>query len=220
MAGLKRKLSLGITGLALVLGGFLYSQNQKPLEKRDLENKVGYEIAVSDTIKTESKEIISKRKEFVENAKKYLGTEYIWGGRLTKKNPGLDCMGLVFRTYAKTFKEDWTKYSVMPSDLIKNNTFGKSVKGLDGVLSKNIERFKLEEGDIIYFLTSVKIEKHVKEINGNKYYVGHMGIYSDKKNDMILNAYCYGTKVREEKLDNLIGSLFEGIYITRPDWKK
>lgn len=49
MAGMKRKLSLGVTGLALVLGGSLYSKSQKPL-KENLETKT-INYLINDTIK-------------------------------------------------------------------------------------------------------------------------------------------------------------------------
>ena len=64
----------------------LYSQdyqiNPEFSNKVNIENKV-INYSLNDTIKEEK--IIPKRKEFVENARGYLGTEYIWGGRLTKK---------------------------------------------------------------------------------------------------------------------------------------
>src|SRR3989344_1718610 len=112
-----------------------------------------------------------KRKEFVKNAKKYLGTKYQWDGRNTKKNPNLDCLGLIFLAYSKTYNKKWTEISVNPSEIVKKEQLGKPVKGLDGILEKNVDFTRLEDGDIIYLLRTIKIEdKPLSEINGRKYW--------------------------------------------------
>ncbi len=215
MAGFKKGLILGISGLALLSSISLCSQNQKFQEKKDLENKT-INYLVKDTIKEyESKDILLKRKEFVENAEKYLETEYIWGGRMTKNNPGLDCLGLIFLPYAKTFNKKWTEISVNPSEIVKNEQLGKPVKGLEGVLKENIDFSKLKEGDIIYLLSLNKIgDKPLAKINGNKYWPWHTGIYSNKKENLFLHAKP-GYKVVEQNFKDYIQQTSEGIFVTR-----
>ena len=66
--------------------------------------------------------------EFVENAKKYIGTPYNWGGRLTEKYPGLDCLGLLFLAHSETFGSEWYNFSTYPSKIIEKNRLGKPVK--------------------------------------------------------------------------------------------
>ncbi|MBI2056781.1 C40 family peptidase, partial [Candidatus Pacearchaeota archaeon] len=188
MVGSRKEFILGISGLALLTSLSLSYQNPNFSKKENLENKT-INYLINDSIKKQEEKIIPKRKEFVENAKKYIGKEYQWGGRLTKENPGLDCLGLIFLAYSKTYEKKWTEISVNPSEIVKKEQLGKPVKGLDGILTKNIDFSKLEEGDIIYLLSRGKIEdKPLSEINGIKYWPWHTGIYSDKKNNLFLHA--------------------------------
>ncbi len=219
MVGLKKGLILGISGLALLSSISLCSQenniNQKLL-KENLETKTA-NYSIDDTIKEyESKYILSKRKEFVENAKKYLGKKYTWGGRLTNENPGIDCLGLIFLPYAKTFNKKWTDISVNPSEIVKKEQLGKSVKGLDGILTEKIDASKLKEGDIIYLLAEErKIEdKPLAEINGKRYWPWHTGIYSNKEKNLFLHA-SPGNKVVEQNFQDYIKQTSDGIFVTR-----
>ena len=206
MVGLKKQLTAGISGLALLLSISLCSPNQKfkkenlaqkgspkgmTLSSLPLEENKTLNYLTEDTIKTYgSGDIFAKRKEFVENARKYFGAEYIWGGRLTKMNPGLDCLGLIFLPYAETFNKKWTEISVNPSEIIEKKQLGKQIKGLDGILTENIDFSKLEEGDIIYLLAEERKinDKPLAEINGKKYWPWHTGIYSNKEKNLFLHA--------------------------------
>ena len=89
MVGSIKGFILGISGLALLTSLSLRFQNPKFSEKENLENKT-INYSINDSIKKQEEKIILKRKEFVENARKYLGKEYQWGGRLTKENPGIE----------------------------------------------------------------------------------------------------------------------------------
>lgn len=212
MVGLKKGLVLGISGLALLSNISLYSQNQK-FSEENLEN-INYSI--EDTIKKDDSEyILSKRKEFVENARKYLETEYSWGGRLTKEHPNLDCLGLIFLPYAKTFNKKWTEISGNPSEIVKNEQLGKPVDGLEGVLNKDIDFSKLKEGDIIYLLSLNKIEdKPLADINGVNYWPWHTGIYSNKEKNLFLHA-SPGNKVVEQNFKDYLDLTSDGIFVTR-----
>lgn len=222
MVGLKKGLSLGIAETCLVFGSFLYSQNyqiNQKFQKENLETKT-LNYSINDSIKKQEEKIISKRKEFVENAKKYLGTEYNWGGRLTENNPGLDCLGLIFLPYAKTFGTKWTEISVNPSEIVEKKQLGKPVEGLEGVLTKDVDISKLEEGDIIYLLNQTKIkDKPLAEINGKKYWPWHTGIYSNKKENLFLHANPgayprYETKVVEYDFKEVLEDN-DAIFVTR-----
>lgn len=180
------------------------------------------EFKPSSSIEEKTKEMPQKKEEFLENAKSHIGTPYREGGRKTERLPGIDCMGLVFKSYSETFNENWKNYSVNPKELIENETLGEPVKGLDGTLSKNIDKSKFEEGDIIYFLRKSYYESPntIMETDSGNYKVGHMGIYSDKEDNMVLNAFAPGTKVKEHSLEMLTNGLFSGVYVSRPNWKK
>ncbi len=217
-----KKLSLGIAGLSLVCGSFLCSQNKKIQEKENLETKtINYSLndsAKTDTIK-ESDYILSKRKEFVDNAKKYIGTEWIWDGRATKNNPGIDCLGLIFLPYAKTFNKKWTEISVYPGEIIEKKQLGEPVKGLDGVLVKDIDYSKLKQGDIIHLLTQREPidDRDIpsKIINKTKYRTWHTGIYSDEEKNLFLNA-SPGEEVKEQDLKEIVEYFpTEAIFATR-----
>lgn len=218
MVGLKKGLILGISGLALLSSISLYSQNQKfqkDNSERNLETKTTNYL-IEDTIKEyESEYILSKRKEFVKNAREYLGKEWIWWGRLTKKNPGIDCLGLIFLSYAKTFNKKWTEISVYPSEIVKKEQIGKPVEGLEGVLTKDIDFSKLKEGDIIYLLSLNKIDDvPLAKINGVNYWPWHTGIYSNKKENLFLHAKPQ-YKVVEQNFKDYIQQTSEGIFVTR-----
>ncbi len=208
-----QKLKIGISGLALLSSISLCSQNQK-FQKENLETKT-INYSAEDTLKEyESKHILSKRKEFVENARKYLGTKYQFGGRATKKNPGIDCLGLIFLPYAKTFNKKWTEISVNPSEIIKKEQLGKPVKNLDGILAEKTDTSKLKEGDIIYLLTASEIkDKPLAKINGINYWPWHTGIYSNKKENLFLEA-SPGYKVIERDFEKVLKEN-EAIFVTR-----
>lgn len=60
---------------------------------------------------TRNIEVKNINKEFVKNAEEYLGMHYIFGGRDTKQLPGLDCLGLLFKSIEKVTGESWKKWS-------------------------------------------------------------------------------------------------------------
>lgn len=212
MVKFRQNLILGASGLAILSNIYLYSQSQ--IQKGNLEAKaVNYSI--EDTAKNKGNSLI-ERNEFVETARGYLDETYSWGGRLTKKNPGIDCLGLIFLSYSKTFEVPWKNFSVNPSEIIEKKQLGKPVKGLDGILVKNVDISKLEEGDIIYLLTTSPIEdKYIAEINGIKYWPWHTGIYSDKEKNLFLEANP-GSKVIERNFSEVIHQKpTKAIFVTR-----
>jgi len=146
-------------------------------------------------------------------AKSKLGAPYGWGGRETKKNPNLDCMGLCFRAYASTFGDKWYKYSVIPSELIKSGKLGDVVLKGNPVNEASIEAMK--PGDVVYILINFNFStksaetnnKAVAVINDQKYWVFHMGIYS--RDGKMIHASPWDSKVVEES----IAERFTGYYI-------
>ena len=163
-----------------------------------------------------------KTKEFVENARKHLGTSYYWGGRLTEKHPGLDCLGLLFVAHSETFGSNWYDFSVNPSEIVEKNQLGKPVKGLDGVLSKDLEFFKLKEGDIIYLLSKSKInDDPLVNIQGKNYWPWHTGMYSNKEKNLFLEASPFLRKVTESNFKKLLEDyprLNQAVFVTRIDY--
>ena len=154
------------------------------------------------------------KEKFLKNARIYLSIPYHFGGRLTKSNPGLDCLGLMFLSYSKTFGKNWKEFSVNPSIIVKKEQLGKPVDGLDGILSENVEISELEEGDIIYLLTRNKIEDMpLANLNGIDYWPWHAGIYSDKEKNLFLEANPLYGVIEHDFKDVLNGN--EAIFVTR-----
>jgi hypothetical protein len=152
--------------------------------------------------------------KFISNARKYIGVEYKWGGRLTSKNPGLDCLGLVFLAFAKTYKTNWTKLSVYPSILISENQLGEPVSGLDGVLCRNVDINKMATGDIIFLLSRLRIpDEPLVTIDSIKFWVWHVGIVSDISERLFLEAYP-GRHVLQRCLDEVLNEN-EAIFVVR-----
>ena len=163
---------------------------------------------------------------FIKNARSFLGKQYMWNGRLTKKNPGLDCLGLIFLTYAKTFGNHWWDFNVNPSKIINNKELGFPVKGLDGILSKNVTLSKLKKADVIYLLSDKKInDSPIAKINGINYWPWHTGIYTDESKNLFIEANPYIGKVVEKdfkrylNVKNIENSLTKGIFVTRIKFK-
>ncbi len=163
-----------------------------------------------------------KTKEFVENARKYIGTQYRWGGRLTKKHPGLDCLGLLFLAHSETFGSKWYDFSVYPSKIVKKNQLGRPVKGLDGILSEDLNFSSLKEGDIIYLLSESSIkDEPLAKIQGKNYWPWHTGMYSNKKKDLFLEASPFIKKVTEGNFKKILEDnpkLNKAVFVTRIDF--
>lgn len=122
----------------------------------------------------------------VRAAKKYAGVPYIYGGRLTEKNPGLDCLGLIFRALQDRYGIQWRSWSVKPSKLMDQ----LSKKDRQTILmsleaSKDAESFKnIKAGDLVFFLGTSKLEDVpvAKGLNGEDLFVWHTGIASGNGN--------------------------------------
>lgn len=157
---------------------------------------------------------------FIKEAEKYLGTSFKWEGRDTKKNPSLDCLGLVFRAYSKATNQDWTKYPVKPWEMISQRTFGPPVKGLDGVLKKDIDYNKLREGDVVHILSTIKAEESWKPmavINETNYYGHHLVIYIGGDKMVHANPYFFPEEVIIHSFKKFLDATpLAAIYVTRP----
>ena len=137
------------------------------------------------------------------------------GWKKYKKNPNLDCLGLIFLAYSKTYNKKWTEISINPSEIVKKEQLGKPVKGLEGILKDSINFSALEEGDIIYLLSASEIkDKPLAKINGINYWPWHTGIYSDKKNNLLLHAEPGKKVVETDFKEYLNRTITDGIFIT------
>ncbi len=149
------------------------------------------------------------------------GTEYILNGRQTERWPGLDCMGLVFRSYEDVHRSPWRTHSINPTELIRNRSLGVPVQNLDGVGTNELAYDSLVPGDIIFILRSQENPKEpsIVSIDGVPQWVWHMGIYTGGKNYGFLHADPYHGRSHEVPLNDYLNNFWtrnSGIFVVRP----
>ena len=151
-------------------------------------------------------------------AENFLGQEYVWEGRgYGGKTGTMDCLGLVFRAYAKIFKENWVQYPVNPIDMVKSPYFGSPIPELQGVpYHKVFTPEKLQHllpGDLIYFLIEdydkTCAECFITEANGKRYGGWHTAL--SMGGDKIIHADP-SSVVKKDKLQNIS---FDALYVSR-----
>ena len=147
-------------------------------------------------------------------AKKYIGHHYEWAGRDTAKNPGIDCLGLLYLGFGEATGTPWRRYPVNPSQLVGSGLLGAPVPGLDGVLRAEIEWSKLRRGDVLYFLMEgyeIKDTPLWVDAQGARYWPWHTGLYLDEGRDLALHA-SPSAGVTEQPLDEIA---FDALFVTR-----
>jgi cell wall-associated NlpC family hydrolase len=124
----------------------------------------------------------------VQMAGKYLGTPYGWGGRLTKKNPQMDCLGLLFRSIQRMYGIPWQRWSTTPSELINQLTPDGS-PGQTICVKDSIALASLKNGDFLFFLGTDPLADLPVSVDaaGNLLYVWHTGIYAG--NGTVISAW-------------------------------
>ncbi len=112
-------------------------------------------------------------------ARSRLGIPYRWDGRQTNKLPGLDCLGLLFRSYGDVTGTSWWRYPVNPTPLVGSGLLGAPVPGLDAVLRADLDATQLQPGDVVYFLlanTPIP-DDPLWTHDGSPYWPWHTGMY-------------------------------------------
>ena len=199
--------SIWSTGFVCLVVLFI-SAGDTPANKDDTNRSESATFDALETMPTPTPS--SEVREILGEARRYWGLEYRWGGRATEKNPGMDCMGLVFRAYATAYDERWTQYSVLPSKLIASGMVGVPVSRLDGTLSAEVDASLLQAGDVLFFLADgYEIrDEPLLELDGNKYWPWHMGIWTG---NMVIHA-APGSHVRIQPLSAIY---FDALFVTR-----
>lgn len=148
--------------------------------------------------------LYGKGPKLVQYARAQLGTAYRYNGRGTQSLPDLDCMGLCFRAYENVYAERWTKYSVIPSKLIKAGDLGRPIDRVAHIYSEEFAGM-LQPGDIIYFLVDYKaIQDEAVATDGDtSWWVYHMGMHTEE--GRIIHASPWAGKVVEEDLQVFSG---------------
>lgn len=147
-------------------------------------------------------------------AKTYMGKHYEWAGRDTAKNPGIDCLGLLFLGYGAATGTPWRKYPVNPSQIVASGRLGAPVPGLDGVARADIDWGLLRRGDVLYFLNEgyeIKDAPLWVRTDGAKFWPWHTGMYIDEGKGLALHASPW-SGVIEEPLEDVP---FDALFVTR-----
>ena len=144
-------------------------------------------------------------------AQHWIGTPYQWGGRGTAKNPGLDCLGLMFRGVAAATGASWTRFPVDPSKIVASGALGQPVPGLAGVLRGEVDVDLLHPGDALYFLLAdYEIRDAPLWVSADvRYWPWHTALYADAGD--VLHA-APGGVVRRQPLAEIA---WDALYVTR-----
>ncbi len=145
--------------------------------------------------------LYGNQQKLVDYARSKIGIDYRYNGRETSALPDMDCMGLCFKAYASVYKERWTRYSVIPSKLIKAGDLGYPIDNRAHIYSEDMIKL-LQPGDIVYFVVDYKaiVDEAVVTEGDVSYWVYHMGIYSEA--GKIIHASPWAGKTVEEDLIN------------------
>ena len=193
----KKSMLLGLALTTVITTGTIKSESIE-FDKSHSSNKP--EIIRVIGVKNINKEIVRKAKEF-------LGTQYIFGGRNTTQLPGIDCLGLLFKSIEKVTGESWRKWSVIPSKLLKqfDQSKEKTIYNED-IKDKKFITDNFKEGDILFFLLPYKNDKDVpvRKNNNLDLWVWHVAIYSGKGNIIHASSFDENYSVLEENLFDFI----------------
>lgn len=150
----------------------------------------------------------------IAHARSYLGMAYVWAGRDTKEQPGLDCLGLLYRAWGPVTGTPWRKYPVNPSKIVASGLLGAPVPGLAGALRAEIDRGLLHPGDVLYLLLG---EYEIPDDpllvhDGVRYWPWHTGLFVGEGKGTVIHA-SPSAGVAEQPLDELA---WDALYVTRP----
>jgi hypothetical protein len=169
----------------------------------------------------------SLQDRIISAAEKYLGQPYVFGGRDGRRGclrggwrvrcpEGIDCQSLIFFAYEQALKTKWTGYSVMPSVCVRRNQLGRPVRGLDGVLRADLNKNKLEKGDVLFFLLknyNLDADRPLWTRGEDRYGVWHTGMIHGRKDEQVRVIHAKpGDQVLIEPLDDIE---FDALFVVR-----
>ena len=160
------------------------------------------------------------------HAQQWLGTPYAWEGRGTRKHPGMDCLGLLYRAWGPVTNTAWTAYPVDPSELVRSELLGRTVPGLAGRLRASVDDSELRPGDVLYLLKAwaeipdeplwlqtracgAGEEADSNALCSTPYWPWHTVVYVDQ--GVVVHA-APGAEVRTQRLSELD---YDALFVTR-----
>lgn len=167
------------------------------------------------------------RARVVEAAERWLGTEYVLGGRAGRRGcrrdgrrvrcpDGVDCQSLIFFAYEEVFGVPWTRFSVMPSVSVRRRRLGRPAPGLGGVLRSALKPDRLRPGDVLFFLAegyNLEADSPLLVQDGLRYGVWHTGLVHHVEGGQVFVIHARpGDEVVIQPLDDV---WFDGLYVLR-----
>lgn len=144
-------------------------------------------------------------------ARTYLDVDYRWEGRDTPTHPGLDCLGLLYRSWGAVDGTPWQRYPFNPSPLVASGRLGAPVPGLAGATRDEADLALLRPGDVLYLLlANYRIpDAPLWVYDDVEYWPWHTALYVGE--GRVIEASPLGS-VRETALAALA---WDGLFVTR-----
>jgi hypothetical protein len=114
----------------------------------------------------------------LESARALVGKPYQWGGRL-RKGEGVDCMGVVLAAAERASGCGWRSFSVKPTELVAQRTWGAPVPGFSPVSTEALDVSALGVGDVLLLVGPVNnpAEPAIGRLEGVDVWVWHVGLF-------------------------------------------
>lgn len=160
----------------------------------------------------------AKADAVVTEARKFLGTPYVLGGRLGDGRDGIDCQGVIFLALEKVFGCGWRSYSVYPTKSVARRELGAPVPGSSPVATAGLDVAALEKGDVLMLVGFDKnpAEGPIGKLDGRNVWVWHTGLYAGDGKWIVGDHYA-GKAVEVPLQPYLVAhrDAYAGVFVTR-----
>lgn len=154
----------------------------------------------------------------VHHARSLLGTPYSFGGRLSKRRPGIDCQGVLFYAAEKVGRCGWKSFSVFSTKSVARGELGRPLAGASPVATRDLDVNRLAPGDILLLVGEDEnpAEAAIARLDGTPVWVWHTGMYTGAGKWIVGDHYA-GEVVETDLLSYLAEhrDAYAGVFVTR-----